>query len=81
MNIIVSALKSRTVWSQIIGFAALAIGQSKFAGIDLGAAADNAANLVTAAAFIAGIFFRVNAKTAIVPNNVSGVDPSKLPPF
>jgi hypothetical protein len=58
-----SILFSRTVWANLVGFAALALGLLGFdsAGLDEAALVDSILKLVTAASFVLSTFFRIVA--------------------
>jgi hypothetical protein len=56
-------LASRTVWANLIGLVAVALGIAglKTSDADVGALTDAAAQLVAAASFIASTVFRITA--------------------
>ncbi len=56
-------LASRTVWVNLIGLSAVALGLLGFdtSGVDAGAFADAATQLIAAASFVASTVFRIAA--------------------
>jgi hypothetical protein len=61
-------LASRTIWANLIGLAALALGLLGFdaSALNTGAFAEAAVQLIAAASFIASTLFRVLATTRIL---------------
>ncbi len=61
-------LASRTVWANLIGFAALVLGLLGFdaSALDTGAVAEAVVQLIAAASFIASTVFRILATKQIL---------------
>lgn len=66
-------LASRTVWANIIGLGAVALGMAgvKTGSLDVNGLADAAVQIVTAGSFIASTYFRVTATKQIGATDAS----------